>query len=149
MPGDDASDPDLPVPDEIPDAPAPDGHGSGRSKARAQVPKPIPVDILLRATGPFRQNTDIENFVNDVASHYDVSDHAQAPGVRTEVLRAGMKRSAINLSRSEFEIFTFGTKYDLSESAIDELLEIVSNVSAAWHSLAHGMLYIVLLAGWF
>ena len=59
MPGDDASDPDLPVPDEIPDAPAPDGHGSGRSKARAQVPKPIPVDILLRATGPFRQNTDI------------------------------------------------------------------------------------------
>ena len=89
---------------------------------------------------------------NDVASHYDVSDHAQAPGVRTELLGAGisgMKRSAINLSRSEFEIFTFGTKYDLSESAIDELLEIVSNVSAAWHSLAHGMLYIVLLAGCF
>ena len=79
------------MPDEIPDVrtePAPNGHGSGRSKARAQVPKPIPVDILLRATGPFRQNTDIENFVNDVASHYDVSDHAQAPGVRTEVLRA-------------------------------------------------------------
>ena len=99
MPGDDASDPDLRVPDEIPDVrtePAPDGHwhGSGRSKARAQVPRPIPVDILLRATGPFRQNTDIENFVNDVASHYDVSDNAQAPGVRTEVLRAGMKRSA-------------------------------------------------------
>ena len=68
------------MPDEIPDVRTADGHGSGRSKARAQVPKPIPVDILLHATGPFRQNTLIENFVNDVASHYDVSDHAQAPG---------------------------------------------------------------------
>ena len=41
MPGDDASDQDLPVPDEIPDVltePEPNGHGSGRSKARAQVP---------------------------------------------------------------------------------------------------------------
>ena len=100
--------------------PAPDGHGSGPSKAHAQVPKPIPVDIPLPATGPFRQNTDIENFINDVASHYDVSDHAQAPGFRRELLLAGMKRSAINLSRSEFEVFTFGTKYDLSESAIEE-----------------------------
>ena len=57
----------------------------------------------------------------------------------TDVLLAGMKRSAINLSRSEFGIYTFGTKHGLSESAIDELLEIVSNVSAAlaffgtWH----------------
>ena len=50
-----------------------------------------------------------------------------------------MKRSAINLSRSEFEIFTLGTKYDLSESAIDQLVEIVSNVIAAWHSFAHAM----------
>ena len=43
-----------------------------------------------------------------------------------------MQRSAINLSRSEFEFFTFGTKYGLSETAIDKILEIVSNVSAAW-----------------
>ena len=51
----------------------------------------------------------------------------------TDVLRAGMKRSAINLSKSEFEIrvYSFGTKHDLSESVIDELLESVSNVSAA------------------
>ena len=53
MPGDDAPDQDLPVPDETPDVrtePAPDGNGSGRSNARVQVPKPIPVDILHRAT---------------------------------------------------------------------------------------------------
>jgi hypothetical protein len=103
--------------------------GGGRLKAHAQVPKPIPVDILVRATGPLRQNSVIEHFVNDVASHYDVSDHLQAPGVITDVLRVGIKRSAINLPRSEFEIYTFSTKHDLSESAIDELLTIVSNVS--------------------
>ena len=49
-----------------------------------------------------------------------------------------MKRSAINLSRSEIKIYTFGTKHDLSEFAADELLEIVSNVMLHWHSLAHG-----------
>jgi hypothetical protein len=114
-----------------PAEPALSGQGGGRSKARAQVPKPFPVDILIRATGPLRQNSDIEHFVNDVASHYDVSDHVQAPGVITDVLRIGMKRSAVNLSRSEFEIYTFGTKHDLPESAVDELLAIVSNVSDA------------------
>ena len=77
------------MPDETPNVltePASAGHGAGRSKARAQVPTPIPVDILLHAKGPFRQNTDIENSVNDVASNYNVSDHAQAPGLITDVI---------------------------------------------------------------
>jgi hypothetical protein len=80
---------------------------------------------LLRAFGPLRQNSDIEQFVNNVASHYDVSDNVQAPGVPVEDVRVGMKRAAMSISRSEFEIFTFGTKYYLPETAIDELLEIV------------------------
>ena len=67
--------------------------------------------------------------VNDVASHCSVVDHAQSPGVVADVLRVGMERSAIKLSRSEFEIYTFSTKHDQSESAADELL-VVSHVSS-------------------
>ena len=70
-----------------------------------------------------RQNTGIENFVNNIASHYDVSRYVQAPGVIIDALLVGMKCSAINPSRSEFEIFTFtlsfSTKHDLSESGVD------------------------------
>jgi hypothetical protein len=43
-------------------------------------------------------------------------------------LRAGMKRAASEMSRSQFEIYTFATKHSLSVAAADELLMLVGNV---------------------
>ena len=39
-----------------------------------------------------------------------------------------MKRAAADISRSKFEVYNFATKHDLSETAIDELLQMLSNV---------------------
>ena len=139
----------LELPYEPPDVQEePEVGAAGRAKAVAKVPKPIPVDILLRASCPLRQNSDIEQFVNNVASHYDVSDDVQAPGVPVDDLRVGMKRAAMNISRSEFEIFTFGTKYDLPEAAIDELLEIVSNVRSLFIWTQHLNYSHTVFSGW-
>lgn len=89
----------LELPYEPPDVQEePEVGAAGRAKAVAKVPKPIPVDILLRASCPLRQNSDIEQFVNNVASHYDVSDDVQAPGVPVDDVRVGMKRAAMNIS---------------------------------------------------
>ena len=117
--------------------------------ARAQVPKAIPFDILLYATGPLRQNTNIENLsmILLVITMFQTMYRHQV--LYLDALRIGSKCSAINLSRSEFEIYTFSTKHELSESAVDDFLEIVSNVSSAlaildtWHVIYR----LVLLAG--
>ena len=39
-----------------------------------------------------------------------------------------MKRAAEGISRSKFETYNFATRYDLSEAATDELLQMLSNV---------------------
>jgi hypothetical protein len=39
-----------------------------------------------------------------------------------------MKRAAEGISRSKFEAYNFATRYDLSEAATDELLQMLSNV---------------------
>ncbi len=39
-----------------------------------------------------------------------------------------MKRAAVDISRSKFEVYNLATKYDLSEAAVDELLLILRNV---------------------
>ena len=39
-----------------------------------------------------------------------------------------MKRAAVNISRSKFGVHTFATRHDLSDAAVDELLQVLSNV---------------------
>ena len=39
-----------------------------------------------------------------------------------------MKRAAVDISSSKFEVYNFATKHDLSETAVDKLLQMLSNV---------------------
>ena len=57
------------------------------------------------------------------------------PGTQPEAMvsddllvRVGMKRAAVDISRSKFEVYNFSTRHDLSEAATDELLQMLSNV---------------------
>ena len=43
----------------------------------------------------------------------------------SDELRVGMK---VDICRSKFEVYNFATRYNLSEAAIGELLQMLSNV---------------------
>ena len=58
-----------------------------------------------------------------------VPDGDQAPGVDSENYRVGLKRKAADITRSQYEVYSFATKNNLSEAAVDELLGMLSNVS--------------------
>ena len=58
-----------------------------------------------------------------------MSGGEQPDGILSNELRVGMKRAAAAISRSQYEIYSFATRHDLSEAATDELLQLVSNVS--------------------
>ena len=99
----------------------------GRQKASAEARTISPPAVLARITGPLSRS--VAEFVKDVASHYAISDGEQAPGISDGQHRAGMKRAAKDIARSQYEVYSFSTKHDLSEAATDELLELASNVS--------------------
>ena len=40
-----------------------------------------------------------------------------------------LKRKVAEISRSQYEVYSFSTKHNLSEAAVDELLWIISNVT--------------------
>jgi len=52
----------------------------------------------------------------------------QPGAIESDELQVGMKRAAADISRSKFEVYNFATKHDLSETAIDELLQMLSTV---------------------
>ena len=58
-----------------------------------------------------------------------------------------MKRAAVDISRSEFEVYHFDKKHDLSEAAVDELLQMLRNVGnvAILFIIVFGMMKSVLL----
>ena len=71
----------------------------------------------------------IADVIRDVRSHYDVPDGDQEVGVEdTGGYRASLKRKAADISRTQYEVYSFSTKNNLSEAAVDELLEMLSNV---------------------
>ena len=102
---------------------------SGRLKATAERRIISPPLVLTRITHPLSRST--AEFVKDVASHYAIPDgeQEQEQGIPDGQYRAGMKRAAKDISRSQYELYSFATKNNLSEAATDELLQIVSNVS--------------------
>ena len=67
--------------------------------------------------------------IEKVRCHYAVPPGTQPDGILSDELRVGMKRAASQISRSEYEIYSFSTRHNLSEVATDELLQLITNVS--------------------
>jgi hypothetical protein len=70
--------------------------------------------------------------LEDVSGSYAVPHGTQLEPEATESdeLLVGIKRAAVDISRSKFEVYNFATKHDLSEAAVDELLQMLSNVGS-------------------
>ena len=99
----------------------------GRQRAIASIPFIDPGQVLARITTSLSDTT--SGIVNDIRSFYAVPDGTQSQGLDSNEYRAGMKRRADTISRSQYEVYSFLTKHDLSEAAADELLNMLSNVS--------------------
>ncbi len=100
---------------------------AGRQKAVASVNQVHPPAMIAKLTAGLKITT--MKILEDVCSHYAVSDKEPPDGVLSDGFRVGMKRAAAAIPRSAFEIYSFASRHDLSEAATDELLELVSNVS--------------------
>ena len=117
------------APDLPPSPPSPEGHG--RQKSSAALRSFEPSAFLARISAPMSQAT--ADVISDVRGHYDVPEGDQAAGVEnTGWYRAGLKRKAADISRTQYEVYSFSTKNNLSEAAVDELLEMLSNVCTSF-----------------
>ena len=101
----------------------------GRSKLAAAVPVINPAAVLARISAPISQST--AELISDLRMHYEVPEGVQAAGNESGEFRAGMKRRADGITRSQYEVYSFSTKHNLSEAAVDELLSVLSNVSTS------------------
>ena len=99
----------------------------GRQKASAQL-EPIhpPTVIAKLCSSAFKKST--RRILENVRGNYAVPPGTQPEAMVSDDLRVGMKRAAADISRSKFEVYNFATRHDLSEAAIDELLQMLSNV---------------------
>jgi len=98
-----------------------------RQKSQAAVTSLHPGAVLARLSAPITQMT--AKIIEDMRGHYVVPDGDQDPGVESGEYRTRLKRKADSISRSQYEVYSFVTKHNLSEAAVDELLEMLSNVS--------------------
>ena len=57
-----------------------------------------------------------------------VQNGVQAPGLESAKYRKGSKRKADAISRLQYKVYSFATKNNLSEAAVDEFLGMLSNV---------------------
>ena len=56
----------------------------------------------------------IVDVISDIRGHYDVPDGDQAPGVDdTGGYRAGLKSKAANISRTQYEVYSFSIAWVL------------------------------------
>jgi hypothetical protein len=69
-------------------------------------------------------------FISDIHGHFAVPAGEKAPGVESAEYRNRLKHRAADISRSQYEVYSFSTKHNLSKAATDELLEMLSNVSS-------------------
>ena len=99
----------------------------GRQKASAQL-EPIhpPTVIAKLCSSAFKKST--RRILENVRGNYAVPPGTQPEAMVSDDLRVGMKRAAADISRSKFEVYNFATRHDLPEAAIDELLQMLSNV---------------------
>ena len=115
----------VPRPLDAPECP-PEPDEQGRQRAAAAVRTMHPPAFLARISAPITQKTSA--ITSDVQSLYVVPDGDQAPGVDSDGYRVGLKRKVSDISRSQYEVYSFATKHNLSEAAVDELLGMLSNV---------------------
>ena len=107
------------------------------TRAEAVLPPSQPLQIAStrvaftrrkrgRGSSPFKKSTC--RILENVRENYAVPPGTQPDAMVSDDLRVGMKRAAADISRSKFEVYNFATRHDLSEAAIDELLQMLSNV---------------------
>ena len=124
--------PDLDTPESPQSPPAlPPPSSTGRRKADAAVTAIHPGLVLTKISG--RVSSAMWSTVNDVSRRFQVPDGEMAAGVVSEEFRAGMKRQAEKITRSQCEIYSFSEKYNLPLAAVDELIASVGNVSIYSH----------------
>ena len=115
-----------PSPPSEPPERSPEPADQGRQRAAAAVQAMHPPSFLARTSASVTTKT--TNVINDVRSLYVVPDGDQPPGVESDGYRVGLKRKVAEISRSQYEVYSFATKHNLSEAAVDELLGMLSNV---------------------
>ena len=91
----------------------------GRQKAVAAVSNVHPPEMLAKLTCALKQSN--LRVIEDVHSHYAVSAEEEPDGILSDELQVGTKRAAAAISRSEYEIYSFATRHNLSEAATDEV----------------------------
>ena len=122
----DIFDPAINPPDAFEAPPSPSlPPAQGRQKMAAAV-KPFDASHFLSRLHTLTPGT--FDVIRDVRHFYAVPDGAQDPGVESDAYRTGLKRRADDISRSQYEVYSFSTKNNLSEAAVDELLEMLTNV---------------------
>ena len=57
--------------------------------------------------------------IEDLRGHYVVPGGDQDPGVESEEYRTRLKRKADSIPRSQYEVYAFATKHNLSEAAVE------------------------------
>jgi hypothetical protein len=115
-------DPDTQELPQSPQRPEP----QGRQKSAAAVQSFLPSAFLSRISAPLTSKT--VDLIHGVRGHYAVPDGDQDPGVESDGYRVALKRKADAITRTQYEVYSFSTKHNLSEAAVDELLEMLSNV---------------------
>jgi hypothetical protein len=86
-----------------------------------------PPELISKLCGPLKKSN--VRIVENVRGHFDVPLRTPPIRIETDELRVGMKRAAAQISRSQYEIYSFSTRHELSEAVTDELLLLVGNVS--------------------
>ena len=96
----------------------------GRQKASAQL-EPIhpPTVIAKLCSSAFKKST--RRILENVHGNYAVPPGTQPEAMESFDLQVGMK---VDICRSKFEVYNFATRYNSSEAAIDELLQMLSSV---------------------
>ena len=101
---------------------------NSRQKARAQA-RPVNLnDVMARIAGPLSEST--SKFVENLEDYFVIPEGSMEDGHSTEEYQAQLRTAANDISRSQYEIYSFATRHDPSEAAINKLTALVSNVSA-------------------
>ena len=118
--------PDSPPEQLVPPDSPPDYEEQGRHRAVAAVRTMDPSALLAKISAPITQKT--SEIISDVRSLCAVPDGDQAPGLDSDGYRVSLKRKVAEISRLQSEAYSFATKHNLSEAAVEELLGMLSNV---------------------
>jgi len=81
----------------------------GRQKAVAAVSNVHTPEMIAKLTCALKKSN--VRVIEDVRSHYAVSAGEQPEGIVSDELRAGTKRAAATISRSQFEIYSFASRH--------------------------------------